>query len=161
MAKTMMKAEAPASVGSISKINMSRASQLLGRYREEGKSIQHDLFPALNAALVAKGEGAMWAGVAVSKAQKDAVPSTLSAGQFSDTIVLKGIHGEKETVIFYASNGGTKMKISTINAGAGVLIVYRGDKSAQTKGFNDWHDFGIEEFPNAAALAEFLEAVSA
>lgn len=164
MAKTAVKNAEPEqgmSISKVGKLNVNRASNLLGRYREEGKSIQHDLFPCINKALVEGGPGSFFAGIAMGEAVKNAVPSTLNPDIASDTLALKNVSGEKEVAVFYASNGGTKAKLSGIQKGAGVLIVYRGDKPAGTKGFNDWHDYGIEEFPNAAQLIEFLEAAEA
>ncbi len=151
-----------ANVG-VSKLSQNRASALLARLRDEGKSIQHDLFPSINKALVEEGPDAMFAGIVVSEVQKNAVPSTLPGqeGQFSDTIVLKNLGGEKETAIFYASNKGAKAKLNGIKTGHGVLIYYRGTQASNTKGFNDWHDFGIEEFMNPTDLVSFVEAAKA
>lgn len=138
--------------------NSARLSTMLGKMRDEGHSIQHDLFPSVNKALVEAGEGAYFAGIVVSEPQKNAVPSTLQEGEFSDTLVLKSVQGEKQTVIYYASNKGAKAKLNGIKSGSGVLIVYRGQKPSETKGFNDWHDFGIEEFPQATKMLQLVEA---
>ncbi len=148
----------PVKVGRMNAAQMQKASALLGQFRDSGRSVQHDLFPQLNSALSEQGEGAVFAGVAQGEAVKNAVPSTLQPGEFSDTLILKAIGAEGQTVVFYASNGGSKAKLNGIKKGEGVLVFYRGTKASKTKGFSEWHDFGIEVFPKLDDLAQFMLA---
>ncbi len=139
----------------------SKMANLLGKLRADGHSIQIDLYPSVNAALVNMGVDAYMGMICLSDPQKDAVPSTLQKGEYSDTILLENLQGEREKAVFYASNGGAKSKLASLRKGYGVLLYYRGTVKSKKAGMNDWHDIGMEAFPRPEKLVETLQALNA
>lgn len=145
----------------LTKLDSKKASKLLGEYRNEGLSTQHDLYPSLNGALIEAGEGSAFFGEVISEAVRNAAPSTYREGDFSDTIVLKEIGNEEQMVVFYASTSGGKAKLNGFKKGSGIMVFYKGYKKAKDPKHNDWADFGIEEFKNVEAAIKFQAEVEA
>ncbi len=154
--------DAPAlKANKLSSSTKTKMAALLGKLRDDGHSIQIDLYPSVNAALVNMGVDSYMGMICLSDPQKDAVPSTLQKGEFSDTILLQRINGEREKAVFYASNGGQKSKLASLKKGNGVLLYYRGTVPSKKAGMNDWHDIGMELFPDPTKLVEVLDALGA
>ena len=115
--------------------------------------LAHDLYPQLNQPMVDAGPGAYFSCVAVGEVVKDAVPSALSPGNTSDSLLVQGIK-DGVKLNFYAGNKGMKAKLNGIKKGTSLMIVFEGDLPSETKGYSDFHNFRVFEFKTREALVQ-------